>query len=305
MDFSLNEDQQLLMASVEAMLEKYKTVAHEDTNYVAYSAALQNELIESGFMQITEVEGYGLLEGAMLVEAAASCPHSVEVANSALIAPLIEDECYPLAVSWNEKSPVRYLNKAKSVAVWRDDELYFGSVSADNIQIENSVIAYPLATLKGLPKDAKRCDPELAAEVRRRGLIGLAAEAAGLMRGALESTVTYVKDRKQFGQALGDFQAIQHRLAECVQTVRACKSLAFRAAYCDDEKLALVACLYAQDIMRQVIHDCHQFSGAMGLTLEYPLHYWTYRLKYIQGEMGGRGTQGQYLAMQLWGKTGS
>jgi len=43
--------------------------------------------------------------------------------------------------------------------------------------------------------------------------------------------------------------------------------------------------------MRKVIYDCHQFSGTMGLTLEFPLHQWTFRLKVLQGEAGGRVAQ--------------
>ena len=131
--------------------------------------------------------------------------------------------------------------------------------------------------------------------------IAIAAEAAGLMRAALEHAVQYVKDRQQFGQSLGAFQAIQHRLAENAQIVRAARSLAFRAAWRDDECSAASACLYAQNAMRKLIHDCHQFSGAMGLTLEFPLHLWTYRLKLLQGEAGGRAGQAALVASNLWG----
>ena len=168
-----------------------------------------------------------------------------------------------------------------------------------SIRIE-SVVAYPLASLKAAPGDAVQYTGEEAAAIRRRALIGIAAEAAGLMRGALDQTVQYVKDRQQFGQPLGHFQAIQHRLADDAQIVHACRNLAFRAAYADDDKSAAVACLYAQEAIRKIIYDCHQFSGAMGLTLEYPLHLWTYRLKFLQGEAGGKGAQAQALAAQVW-----
>ena len=120
------------------------------------------------------------------------------------------------------------------------------------------------------------------------------------MRGALENTVQYVKEREQFGQPLGHFQGIQHRLAEDMVMVRACRSLAFRAAFEDCDRQAALACLYAQDAMRKVIHDCHQFSGAMGLTLEFPLHLWTYRLKVLQGEAGGRAAQARSVSRATW-----
>jgi alkylation response protein AidB-like acyl-CoA dehydrogenase len=82
--------------------------------------------------------------------------------------------------------------------------------------------------------------------------------------------------------------------------VRSAKWLALRAAYADSDAEAATACLYAQDAMRKVITDCHQFSGAMGLTLEFPLHLWTYRLKFLQGEAGGKHQQAQRAAQALW-----
>jgi len=196
--------------------------------------------------------------------------------------------------------PARYLNYAKTVCLVQGDGVLVGTPALDDIEQIDSVVAYPLGALKAIPDDAVLFTGESAAAIRRRALIGIAAEAAGLMRGALQQTVQYVKDRRQFGQSLGNFQAIQHRLAADAQLVHACRNLALRAAYEDDDRNAAVACLYAQDAIREIIYDCHQFSGAMGLTLEYPLHLWTYRLKFLQGEAGGRAEQAQLLAQGLW-----
>jgi alkylation response protein AidB-like acyl-CoA dehydrogenase len=158
-----------------------------------------------------------------------------------------------------------------------------------------------MARLRAKPAGLERLTGADAAAIRRRAQIGIAAEAAGLMRGALDNTVAYVKEREQYGQPLGHFQAIQHRLAEDAQIVRAAKLLALRAAFEDSDRQAAIACLYAQDAMRKVIYDCHQFSGAMGLTLEFPLHLWTYRLKVLQGEAGGRAAQGRVVSRETWG----
>jgi alkylation response protein AidB-like acyl-CoA dehydrogenase len=89
-------------------------------------------------------------------------------------------------------------------------------------------------------------------------------------------------------------------LAEVAQLVRGSRLLALRAAWSDDDRQAAVACLHAQESMRKVIYDCHQFAGAMGLTLEYPLHFWTYRLKYLQGEAGGKAAHGGLVADLVW-----
>jgi hypothetical protein len=236
----------------------------------------------------------------MLVEAAAACPVGVEAAASMLIGPLIGKPAGPVALAWGPGRPVRYLAEADTVCVIADDAVLVGqAIEADRERLK-SVVAYPIASLRHAPANARRLDGPAAAAIRRRAVIGIAAEAAGVMRGALDNTVRYVKDRQQFGQPLGHFQAIQHRLAEDAQIVQACRLMALRAADADCAQLAAIACLYAQNAMRKVVNDCHQFSGAMGLTLEFPLHLWTYRLKVLQGEAGGRAAQARLVARNRW-----
>lgn len=301
MDFALSNDQQLLMTAFESMLEGYRTPPPGIRGYVAYSAAFQQELRDGGFLEIATQPGFGLLEAAMLVEAAATCPVGVEAAASMMIGPLVGEFQGPVALAWQIGRPVRYLAEAEVLCLIGADEVLVGRVADSHREPLHGVAAYPLARFAELPAGARRLADAPAATIRRRALIGIAAEAAGLMRGALDHTVQYVKDRRQFGQPLGHFQAIQHRLAEDAQIVQACRLLAFRAADADCERLAAIACLYAQDAMRKVINDCHQFSGAMGLTLEFPLHLWTYRLKVLQGEAGGRAAQARILAASQWG----
>jgi alkylation response protein AidB-like acyl-CoA dehydrogenase len=301
MDFTLSDDQQLLMTAFEGMLEAYRTPPQGHHGYVAYSAAFQQELRDSGFLEIASQPGFGLLEAAMLVEAAAACPVGVEAAASMMIGPLVGAVHGPVALAWQVGRPVRYLAEAEVLCLIGAEEVHVAPLVGTRPSL-SGVAAYPLATLSEMPSGAKRMPDDVAASIRRRAVIGIAAEAAGLMRGALDHTVQYVKDRRQFGQPLGHFQSIQHRLAEDAQIVQACRLMAFRAADSDCERLAAIACLYAQDAMRKVINDCHQFSGAMGLTLEFPLHLWTYRLKVLQGEAGGRAAQARVVAGRQWGR---
>lgn len=300
MDFDLTEDQQLLMTAVEGLLEGYIALPTGPHGYALYSEELQDELAESGFLGIAGEDGFGPLEAALLVEAVAASPNGAEVASSALIGPLLDSAEGPIAIAWGTGKPVRYLEQARTVCVIEGDEVFVGTPSQDDIRPVSNVAAYPMAVLESMPAEAKALAAASAAAVRRRALIGISAEAAGLMRAALDSTVQLVKDRQQFGQPLGYFQAIQHRLAECAQMVRAARSLALRAAYLDDDRNAAIACFYAQDTMRKVIYDCHQFSGAMGLTLEFPLHLWTFRLKVLQGEAEGRASQCLLAAQAIW-----
>jgi alkylation response protein AidB-like acyl-CoA dehydrogenase len=300
MNFDFTEDQQMLMTAFESLLDGYRQPPQGVHGYVAYSAELQAEVAEAGFLEIATQPGFGLVDAALLVEAAAACPVSAELAASMLIAPLLGEGEAPLAVAWSLGRPARYLMQARRVCLFHQDEVWICKPTSASLRPLESVAAYPLGILDNLPGDAARLNDAMAAAVHRRALIGNAAEAAGLMRGALENTVQYVKDREQFGHPLGHFQAIQHRLAECAQLVRSAKWLALRAAYADSDAEAATACLYAQDAMRKVITDCHQFSGAMGLTLEFPLHLWTYRLKFLQGEAGGKHQQAQRAAQALW-----
>ena len=303
MELELSPDQKLLMSALDGLLAPYRSAPTGAHGYFEYSESLRQALAEGGFFDIVGEQGFGPLEAAMLIEEVASCPVDAEVAASTLIAPLLGCDGAPVALAWGLGRPARYLDRAGTVALFHENGLLVGAPAPDDWRTETSVVAYPLATLCRLPEGMVRQPADLAEAVHRRALIGIAAEAAGLMRGALQQTVQYVKDRQQFGQPLAEFQAIQHRLAEDAQTVHACRLLAFRAAYVDSAKEASLACLYAQQAARKLIYDCHLFSGALGLTLEYPLHLWTYRLKYLQGEAGGRGKQASALAAHLWGET--
>jgi alkylation response protein AidB-like acyl-CoA dehydrogenase len=299
-DFDFSDDQQLLMTSFDGLLDRYRKAPEGIHGYHCYSRDFQNELSESGYLEVAIQPGFGVLEAALIAEAAATCAVNAEVASSALVGPLLGHRQGPVAIVSGIGMPARFLEQAATVCIFDGDDVVVGTPSADIVRPIAGVVAYPLASLTAMPTDAERITGDAAAAIRRRATIGVAAEAAGLMRAALDNTVQYVKEREQFGQPLGNFQAIQHRLAEDAQLVRACRWLTFRAADADSAADAAVACLYAQEAMRKVITDCHQFSGAMGLTLEFPLHLWTYRLKFLQGELGGKPGQARRVAQDLW-----
>ena len=77
--------------------------------------------------------------------------------------------------------------------------------------------------------------------------------------------------------------------------------LAMKAAATLDAGDAALAALHAQESVRSCVYDFHQFLGAMGMTLEHPLHLWTYRLKALIGDLGGRSGQALVAANALWG----
>jgi alkylation response protein AidB-like acyl-CoA dehydrogenase len=162
-----------------------------------------------------------------------------------------------------------------------------------------TIFAYPYGRLTSTSGLEQEVIGDVQA-LRRRWRIAIAAEAAGCMAAALAVVVDHVKTRHAFGRPLGSLQAIQHRLAMAGEVVESTRWLAFRAAWSDSETDAAVAATYAQSHMAQITYDLHQFSGAMGLTLEFPLHFWTYRLRALAGELGGASVQARALAAAAW-----
>ena len=148
------------------------------------------------------------------------------------------------------------------------------------------------------------CANDRATEFRSRCRLILAIEISGAMQGALNRTLVQVKDRKQFGRPIGAFQAVQHRLATAAQIVEAGRLLTCRAAASANAADAAMALAYLQGHANQLAYDFHQFSGAMGLTLEYPLHLWTYRMRSMVGAFGGANQQARIVADKSWPAAG-
>ena len=130
--------------------------------------------------------------------------------------------------------------------------------------------------------------------------VALACEAAGAAQAAVALTVEHVKERFAFGRAIGSYQAVQHRLAQCHQIARAMRFLALYAAWSGEPSAADIAATYAQDHVNKLAFDLHQFNGGMGVTCEYQLHFFTYRLRALQAEFGGADGAAIGLFNGLW-----
>jgi len=108
------------------------------------------------------------------------------------------------------------------------------------------------------------------------GRIGIAAQALGLAQGAINETVKYVKERKQFGRALSAFQNTQFMLADMSTKTEASRMLVRKAAYKKDNKMAYsvdaaMAKLYAAETAMEVTNKAVQLHGGYGYTREYPV----------------------------------
>ena len=111
------------------------------------------------------------------------------------------------------------------------------------------------------------------------GRIGIAAQALGIAEGALETTIAYVKERKQFGKAIGAFQNTQFQLADMATKVQAAQLLVYKAAmkkteYAKNPKIsyseeAAMAKLYAAEVAMEVTTKAVQLHGGYGYIKEY------------------------------------
>jgi butyryl-CoA dehydrogenase len=106
------------------------------------------------------------------------------------------------------------------------------------------------------------------------GRIGIAAQAVGIARAALEDSLAYARDRRAFGQALAEFQGIQWRLADMATAVEAARLLTLRAASLKDRGLpytkeAAMAKLHAAETAMTLATQAVQIHGGYGYTREF------------------------------------
>lgn len=106
------------------------------------------------------------------------------------------------------------------------------------------------------------------------GRIGIAAQALGIAAGALDATIAYVKERKQFGKPISAFQNTQFQLADMATKVEAARMLVYRAALAKDTQKkfsveAAMAKLYASEVAMEVTTKAVQLHGGYGYTREY------------------------------------
>jgi len=108
------------------------------------------------------------------------------------------------------------------------------------------------------------------------GRVGIAAQALGIAQGAIDTTLAYVRERKQFGKRIASFQNTQFELADMQTKVDAARLLTYRAAYLKDNKKpyskeAAMAKLYASEVASDVTRRCLQLHGGYGYIREYPI----------------------------------
>ncbi|MBU6266244.1 MAG: acyl-CoA dehydrogenase [Sphingomonadales bacterium] len=305
MDLSVSEDQTQVLDAIDSLTRPYASVPVHDVSFALTNDALDVEIATSGFYDVLAIAELGPVTAAMVVERLGRLPFALEAGASSLVRPLVDVDLprpWCLVEEGNLDTPVRFLKPGATVLVVSGSGVRSFTAGAEHIRSagDEVLFAYPMAYLTGLP-DGMTSHDVPAETVLAAWRTAVAAEAAGLLAGALASVVTYLSERKQFGRPLATFQALRHRLAEAQVVVNGVYWLALKAAGTGAAADAAMALLHAQDAAKRVNYDFHQMLGAMGMTLEHPLHLWTYRLKALSAELGGRGEQGLAAAAALWG----
>jgi len=116
------------------------------------------------------------------------------------------------------------------------------------------------------------------------GRIMLAADSLGASQIMIDKAVDYAKERKQFGRAIGSFQAVKHMCAEMAADLEPCYALVWHAAHCYDhapDEARLMAChakAHVSEMSKDIAKKATEVHGGMGFTDLLGLHYWFKRI---------------------------
>nr|WP_225954122.1 acyl-CoA dehydrogenase family protein [Kibdelosporangium phytohabitans] len=133
----------------------------------------------------------------------------------------------------------------------------------------------------------------------------IGAQAVGIAQGSLDATITYVKERKQFGKAIADFQGVQFMLAEMAMKIEAARHMVYVAAAkaergdADTGFVAAAAKCFASDVAMAVTTDAVQLFGGAGYTRDFPVERMMRDAKITQIYEGTNQIQRQVMARSL------
>ena len=147
-----------------------------------------------------------------------------------------------------------------------------GIKASDTREISLMDVVVPRENMIGGDRDGFR----MAVTILNGGRIGVSFQAIGIARAALEEAIKYAKIRKQFGQAIANFQAIQFKIAEMGTRLDAARLMAYRAAWLKDQKKpchreASMSKLICSQTANYICNEAVQIHGGYGYIKEYPV----------------------------------
>ena len=145
-----------------------------------------------------------------------------------------------------------------------------------------------------------------AIETLNEGRIGIGAQMIGLAAGALDHTIRYTKERKQFGKAIAEFQAVQHQIARAAVDVETARLAVYNAARLRDAGKpflteAAICKIYSSEVAERVSSLAVNLHGGNGFVKEYPVEKLYRDAKIGQIYEGTSNLQLQTIAKQILG----
>ena len=147
---------------------------------------------------------------------------------------------------------------------------------------------------------------KVAIETLNEGRIGIGAQMIGLAQGALDHTIKYVGERKQFGKAIGEFQSVQHQIARAATEIEAARLLVYNAARLRDAKLpflteAAMCKIFSSEVAERTASLAVNLFGGNGFVKEYPVEKLYRDAKIGQIYEGTSNLQLQTIAKNIMG----
>jgi short-chain 2-methylacyl-CoA dehydrogenase len=151
----------------------------------------------------------------------------------------------------------------------REQKLGIKASSTTELILDNCMV--PTANLLGPVGQGYK----VSIETLNEGRIGIGAQMIGVARGALESAIGYIKERKAFGKAVAEFQGVQFQLAQAATELEAARCMVYNAARLRDSgqpftQEAAMAKLFASQVAERVASVSLELFGGYGYTREYP-----------------------------------
>ena len=147
---------------------------------------------------------------------------------------------------------------------------------------------------------------KVAIETLNEGRIGIGAQMIGLAHGALDHAIAYTRERKQFGKAIAEFQAVQHQLARAATELEAARLLVYNSARLRDQKQpflteAAMCKIFSSEVAERVASLAVNLFGGYGFVKDYPVEKLYRDAKIGQIYEGTTNLQLQTIAKQLLG----
>jgi alkylation response protein AidB-like acyl-CoA dehydrogenase len=330
MDFGLTDDQRDIQRTARDLLaERAKPeIVREHAEAGTVDTPLWSELCELGWPGIAISEenggqGLGRIELSILCEELGRVLAPVPFLPTVLASTLIEHSGSPeQREAWLPRLASGEITGALGSSVDGTAELVIGAVGAEVIVLierdgtaslleAGSAAVTPLAAIDPTRSAASVLSTggeELPGDVQAgtdRALVAISSELVGVCARALEMTVEYVKDRKQFGVPVGAYQAVSHRCAQMLLDTEKARATAAYAAWtadADPERLpeaAAMAKVASSEAGREVTASAIQAHGGIGFTWEADVH-WLYKRAQVDAVLlGGAGSHRASIAAIL------